>query len=76
MANLASMTTDELLGENERLMGEMAKATAPIRAQQIAVQQEINRRMAEAKMEDALAGLTPENRAAVLASLTEGSTDG
>lgn len=74
MADITKMTVPELEAENEKLSArkEVEGRTPAIREAQLAIAQQINLRLAAAKLDDALAGLSPENREAVLAAAREG----
>lgn len=69
MASLSKMTEAELLAENERLMAAKADAVAPLKASQSAIQLELNRRRAAAKVEATLAALPAAERNALLDSM-------
>ena len=65
MTTLAKMTTDELHAENARLMTERGEAERGFKKQQTAVQVELNRRAAAAKV----AALSDAEKAELRAAL-------
>jgi len=69
MPTLTKLSTEDLYAENERLMGARGEAEQGFKTQQRAVNDELDRRAATAKLEVALEGLSPEARAQVLADL-------
>lgn len=75
MAALNAMTIDELHAETQRLMAERDAHYAKMKTALSAVQDEINKRAARAKLDGAFAGLSPEARAEMIAEMGA-STDG
>ncbi len=66
--NVAKMTADELLAENERLMEARGKAERGFKEQQSAINAELTRRAALQGLEAVLRGLSPEARRDLLAA--------
>ena len=69
--DLAKMSAEELEAETIRIGNLRSEAEQKYKGQQHAIQQERSRRAALVKLEDALSGLDPDERAAVLANLTK-----
>jgi DNA-directed RNA polymerase specialized sigma24 family protein len=67
--SLSKMAVDELLAENEKVMAERAAAEAPLKARSQAINVELNKRAASARLEAALEGLGPDERAELLAAV-------
>jgi hypothetical protein len=69
MSNLADMSVEELIDEQRFVSVARGEAEAPFKAQGQAVRRELNLRASTEKLEAALSGLTPEQRAKVLGDM-------
>ena len=69
MTSLSEMNVEELIDAQRANSVARGEAEAPFKAEGQAIQGELNRRAGTAKLEAVLEGMTPEQRAQVLADL-------
>lgn len=76
MNDLTKLSMEELVARNEELMSERAEVEIRVKADQMAVQAEMDKRASEARVLRTLDTLTDEDKAALAVHLGLNKTEG